>query len=111
MPYKDPQRKKNWERQNRQRRLARRRELRVEAAQEIAQPVSSDPASGTDFPWYLLAGGGVLAAYNPALALGAGSLILVVSALQRKGWLWWAIGAVIVILSLFLLRSDLASDA
>jgi hypothetical protein len=111
VPYKDAARKKNWERQNRQRRLARRRELRVEAAQEMAQPVSSDPASGTDFPWYLLAGGGVLAAYNPALALGAGSLILVVSALQKKSWQWWAIGGVIVILSLCLMRTNLESDA
>jgi hypothetical protein len=34
MPYKDLERKKEWERLHRPQRLARRRELRIEAAQQ-----------------------------------------------------------------------------
>jgi hypothetical protein len=67
MPYKDSQRKKEWERRHRPERLARRRELRrIDVAREATEPTSPQPASGADFPWHLLAGGGVLALYNPA---------------------------------------------
>jgi hypothetical protein len=39
MPYKDPERKKEWERLHRPQRLARRRELRrIEVTQQAAQP-------------------------------------------------------------------------
>ena len=39
MPYKDPERKKEWERLYRSKRLARRRQLRqAEATREEAQP-------------------------------------------------------------------------
>lgn len=85
MPYKDLQRKKEWERRHRPERLARRRELRrIDVAREATEPTSPQPASGADFPWHLLAGGGVLALYNPAFALGAGSLISRFSITEKK---------------------------
>jgi hypothetical protein len=102
VPYKDPQRKQHWETRNRRQSLARRRELRrVEAAQKTTQPVSPDPTNAADFPWHLLAGGGVLAFYNPALALGAGSLMLIAAALRKETWHWWIIGAAIVTMAFF----------
>ena len=48
---------------------------------------------------------------GPALAFGAGSLILVASALQRKSWPWWVIGAAIAVVALFFLRNEQRGDA
>ena len=109
MPYKDRQRKKEWERRHRLQRLIRRRQLRrEEAASQPAVPTAPDPGpgGGPDFPWQLLAGGAVLALYNPALAAGAGGLILTVAAFQKKGWQWWVIGTVIVVFAFFLMSSS-----
>jgi hypothetical protein len=69
---------------------------RVEAAHQSTQSARSDSTSWPDFPWYLLAGGGALALYNPAVALGAGALILGIAAFQKRGWQWWAVGAAIL---------------
>ena len=68
MPYKDPERKRQWEREHREQRNARRRTLKL-AAQPIVTPKAGpdprpneEPTSG----WKVLAG----------LAVGLGILIL-----------------------------------
>jgi hypothetical protein len=112
MPYKDPQRKREWERINRLKRLARRRELRYEkVAQELTATKSADSMTVAGYPWLLFAGGGLmLALYRPELGLGAGGLILTVAAVLKKGWQWWILGAVIIALALFVLASDQRND-
>jgi hypothetical protein len=59
MPYKDMERKKEWEQEHRSERLARRRQLRqIEAARIAAQPEAfsgHDGAAGILLP--LVAGG------------------------------------------------------
>jgi hypothetical protein len=107
MPFKDQQQKQEWERRHRLQRVARRRQLRrVEAARQLTPSAPTDLASSLDFPWHVLAGGGALALVNSRLALGAGGLILVIAALQKKNWQWWATGTAIVAVALFLLLSD-----
>jgi len=101
MPYKDPKRKAEWERANRQQRLARRRELRrFEASQEAT---AHDEVGLGGFTLPLVAIGGGLAISNPWLGLGVGSMTLTAAALRKASWRWWIIGAVIVLLSLWLL--------
>ena len=102
MPYKDSQHKKEWERQHRPQRLARRRELRrIEAAHKDAQPeVLKVQGGGVSFLLPVIAGG-ALAAYNPKLAMGAGGVTLLLAALYKKGWPWWIAGVLIVVLGLF----------
>ena len=103
MPYRDLEAKKEWERQHRPQRLARRRELRrIEAERKEAQPEGLDEI-GFLFP---LVAGGALAAYNPKLALGAGGLTLAVAAIYKKGWSWWVVGVLIVALGFFFYWSD-----
>ena len=70
MPYKDPERKRQWEREHREQRNARRRALRF-TSQTIVTPkpapdplASQEPAGG----WKVLVG----------LAVGVGVLLLVV---------------------------------
>jgi|SRR5215475_5815578 len=47
MPYKDPERKKEWERLHRPQRLERRRELRLtQAADQVTRPRMTRKASG-----------------------------------------------------------------
>jgi hypothetical protein len=107
MPYKDPAHKREWELQHRAQRLARRRQLRsVEAARTAAQPgdpEASDHSAGILYP---LIAGGVLAAYNPTLAIAAGSLTLLAAAVYRKGRDWWILGASILGLGLFFQWND-----
>jgi len=78
MSYKDLERKKEWERLHRTERLARRRELRhAQAVEQTARPIAVRKASGgVGFVVPLIAGG-ALAAWNPKLGMGAGSLTLV----------------------------------
>lgn len=113
MPYKDPNRKKEWERIHRQRRLLRRRELRkFEVASERTPPSvegSLQESASQDFRWPLVAAGAGLAAYSPPLALALGSLAFVVATVRRQDWRWQVIGAVVVVLAIFFLwlnRSD-----
>jgi hypothetical protein len=89
MPYKDLERKKEWERLHRPERLARRRELRhIAATQQATRPrVTRESGAGFGFLVPLVAGG-ALAAYNPKLGMGAGSLTLVVAAVWKKNWVW-----------------------
>lgn len=103
MPYKDPEAKREWERQHRPQRLARRRELRrMETEQKEAQDETLD---GVGFLLPLIAAG-ALAAYNPKLAMGTGGLTLAIAAIFKKGWNWWLVGGLIIMLGLFFYWSD-----
>ena len=82
MPYKDPQRKREWEQQHHRRRVTRRRELRrVQAARKAAQ---SAPQTAE---------------------MGAGGLTLLLAALYRKGWIWWVMGTIILVIGLSFRRN------
>ena|SRR6266851_10320808 len=102
MPYKDLERKKEWERLHRPERLARRRELRhIEAAQGATRPeVPSTQQGGLGFLIPIVAGG-ALAAYDPKLGMGAGGLTLAIAAIFKKSWRWWVVGSVILAVALF----------
>jgi hypothetical protein len=107
MPYKDLQRKREWEQQHRPQRLARRRELRqIEAAWKEAHPEALR-AQGTGVSFlFPLVTGGALAAYNPKLAIGAGGMTLVVAAAYKKGLTWWIVGVLILVFGLFFQSND-----
>jgi hypothetical protein len=53
-----------------------------------------------------VAAGGVLAAYNPKLAMGAGGLTLLLAAVYKKDWSWWIVGMLILALGLFFQWND-----
>jgi hypothetical protein len=95
MPYKDPERKKVWERLHRTERLTRRREQRqAQTVEQTIRPKAIQKASaGVGFVVPLIAGG-ALAAWNPKLGMGAGSMTLVVAAVWKKNWAWWLVGCV-----------------
>src|SRR3989442_6417074 len=101
MPYKDLERKKEWERLHRPERLARRRELRrIEAAQQAARPEApSTQHGGLGFLIPIVAGG-ALAAYDPKLGMGAGGLTLAIAAVFKKSWRWWVVGIVTFVVAL-----------
>lgn len=108
MPYKDLERKKAWEQQHRTQRLARRRELRRQ--QESAEATQHGVSASVGVPIGhllvpLLAGAG-LAAYNPKLALGAGGVTLLSATYFRKGWQWWLVGSLTILIALFFLNWD-----
>jgi hypothetical protein len=72
MPYKDMDRKKEWEQEHRSERLARRRQLRqIEEARMAARPEALSGHDGAASILLPLVAGGALAAYNPKLAMGA----------------------------------------
>jgi len=102
MPYKDLERKKEWERIHRAERLARRRELRgIAAAQQATRPDATRTEHSVAGFLIPLAAGGALAAYNPKLGMVAGGATLTIAAIFKKGWAWWALGLVILALALF----------
>ena len=107
MPYKDMDRKKEWEQEHRSERLARRRQLRqIAAARIAAQPEAfggHDSAASILLP---LVAGGALAAYNSKLAMGAGGLTLLVAALYKKDWRWWIVGTLVLAFGLFFQWND-----
>src|SRR5215831_5097785 len=102
MPYKDPERKKEWERLHRPERLARRRELRLtEATQPATRPdatVTELNVAGFLIP---LVAGGALAAHSPKLGMAAGGGTLAIAAIFKKSWAWWVLRIVILALALF----------
>ena len=104
MPYKDPEVKRRWELKHRTERLERRREPRRIQAAQPAQPVNDSVATGTLLLPILA--GGALAAYSPKLAIGAGGLTLLAATYYRKGWQWWLVAGVTVLLALLLLKWD-----
>lgn len=104
MPYKDLERKKEWERLHRPERLARSRELRrIEAAQRAARPNATGTEHNVAGFLIPLVAGGALAAYNPKLGMAAGGGTLAIAAIFKKGWSWWVLGLVILALALFFL--------
>jgi hypothetical protein len=107
MPYKDPQRKMEWEMRHHSQRLARRRELRqIEAAWKEAHPeAASLRDSRADFLLPVFAGG-ALAAYSPKLAIGVGGVTLLLAAIYKKDLSWWIVGGVILALGLFFQWND-----
>lgn len=107
MSYKDPERKKAWEQQHRTQRLARRRELRrqQDAAETTQHGVSSAGVPIGHLLVPLLAGAG-LAAYSPKLALGAGGVTLLSATYFRKGWQWWLVGSLTILIALLFLNWD-----
>jgi hypothetical protein len=105
MPYKDLERKKEWERLHRPERLARRRELRrIEALRQAARPETA-PSEHHEvgLPAFAipLIGGIGLAAASPGLGMTLGGLTLFVAAIYKKGWQWWVLGMVVLILAIF----------
>jgi hypothetical protein len=104
MPYKDPERKKEWERLHRPQRLARRRELRQVGT--VPAPEATLPTQdGVSFLLPIIGGLG-LAAYQPKLAIGAGGLTLLIAATLKKGSTWWIFGAMVLVLGIFFLWID-----
>jgi hypothetical protein len=94
MPYKDPERKKEWERLHRSERLARRRQLRqIEAVEQQPQPKPAKVEFGNSVFIIPIIAGGALAAYSPKLGFAVGGLTLASSAIFKKGWAWWLVGA------------------
>jgi hypothetical protein len=82
---------------------------RIEAAHKEVQP---EPSRGKGIESSILlplAAGGALAVYNPKLAIGAGTMALVVAAVFRKTWSWWILGAAILIAGLFSQKIDQSS--
>ena len=108
MPYKDPERKKQWESQHRARRIARRHQLRrIEIAKKADQAPPPDTQSGfSGGLWAPIAGSVALAIYNPKLATGIGALVLVSAAALKKDWRWWLVGVTALLLGLLLYWSD-----
>jgi hypothetical protein len=103
MPYKDPLRKKEWERLHRPERRARRRELRrIAEAQQPTRPDATTVEHNVAGFLIPLVAGGAFAAYNPKLGMAAGGGTLAVAAIFRKSWAWWILGIVILGLALFL---------
>jgi hypothetical protein len=107
MPYKDQERKKEWERLHRPQRLERRRELRrVHSVEQPTRPRATHEASnGIGFLVPLIAGG-ALAAYNPKIGMGAGGLTLLVAAVWKKNWAWWLVGCVTLLIALLFYFTD-----
>ena len=58
-----------------------------------------------------LVGGIGLAAYQPKLAIGAGSLALVIAATFKKRAMWWTFGAIVLVLGIFFLWIDPHDEA
>jgi hypothetical protein len=112
MPYKDPERKKEWERLHRAERLVRRRELRyAQAVEQTTRPqVTRESSDGVGFLVPFVAGG-ALAVWNPMLGMGAGSLTLVVAAVWKKNWAWWLVACVTLFIALlFYLTNNEKTD-
>ena len=107
MPYRDPAAKREWELRHRTERLARRRERRrVQATMPPQSPPSTVNFAAAGVLWLPLLAGGALAAYSPKLALGAGGLTLLAATYYRKGWQWWLVGALTILLGLVFLNWD-----
>jgi hypothetical protein len=102
MPYKDLDHKRLWEQEHHSERAARRRELRqIEAARTETQPEThglQDPEVTILLP---LVAGAALAAYNPRLAMGAGTLTLCWAAFYKKNGTWWFAAILLIVFGLF----------
>jgi hypothetical protein len=104
MPYSNPEDKRAWELKHRRERIARRRELRqIEASQPAPATVEKTQAGLALLPF---AAAGALAAYDPKLALVAGSLTVAAAAYYKKSWYWWLVGALTIVLACVFLKFD-----
>jgi hypothetical protein len=102
MPYKDPEKKKQWESRHRTQRIARRLQLReIEAAWKEAHPEAVKPNAGGAAILLPLVAGGSLAAWSPPLAIGAGGLAVLLAALYKKDRSWWLVGLVTLAVGLY----------
>ena len=104
MPYRDPAKKREWEELHRAERLARRRELRqTKSVEHYHQPQqeAEKVEFGNSALLIPLVAGGALAAYSPKVGLAIGGLGLISSAVLKKGWAWWFVSVVILIVALF----------
>lgn len=107
MPYKDLQRKKEWEQQHRTERLARRRELRQRQTETTSTTPETVLPTLDGFGVLLAAVAGFgLAAYQPKLAVGAGGITLLISAIFKKSAAWWIIGAIVLAFGVLFLWID-----
>ena len=101
MPYKDPERKKEWERLHRPQRLERRRELRrIPAMARVTRPAASRKGNTGIGVLVPLVAGGALAAYNPKIGMAAGGGAVVIAAIWKKNWAWWLVGCVTLFVAL-----------
>jgi hypothetical protein len=104
---KDPQHKKEWELKHRSERLARRRELRQTQSEVTATTPETTLPSLDGFGVLLPAAAGFgLAAYQPKLAVGAGGITLLISAIFKKSAAWWIIGAIVLAFGVLFLWID-----
>jgi hypothetical protein len=101
MPYKDPERKKEWEQLHRAERLARRRELRrIEASRAETPRQLRKGEAGNSALRIPATASEATAAHNSGLGIAAGGLALVSSAVVKKAWIWWLAGCVILVVAL-----------
>jgi hypothetical protein len=112
MPYKDPERKKEWEKIHRAERLARRRELRRVGSRPIdapqVEPQRNAPkveVAGLALLFPVIAGC-VFAAHSPRAGIAVGGLTLVSAVVFKKSWVWWLVGCVTLLVALFFYRRD-----
>ena len=112
MPYKDPERKKEWERLHRPERLARRRELRrIERATQDTLRMAPKVEVGAAAVLIPAIAGGPVAVHSPRLGIAIGGLTPVSSAVLKKGWAWWVGCAVLIVALLFNKRNQQASES
>jgi hypothetical protein len=111
MPYKDLEQKKQWEREHRFERIARRRELRqIEAANAETRPDTPEPLDAKVIFLLPMVAGAALAAYNPKLAMGAGGLTLCWAAFYKKGGTWWFAAVLLIVFGVFFLWNEQTSE-
>jgi hypothetical protein len=103
MPYKDLERKKEWERLHRPQRLARRRELRrIEAEKPEAEQPMAPGCHEIEMGFLVpLIAGGAIAATNPKLGFAVGGLALGIAVIGKKDWRWWVVGIVVLLVAIF----------
>jgi hypothetical protein len=102
MPYKDREAKREWELKHRTERLARRRKLRRIQAAKPTQHTTNLAGIGVLF--FPVLASGALAGYNPKLGLVTGGLTLLAATYYRKGWQWWLVGGLTLLLAVLLLK-------
>jgi len=107
MPFKDPERKKEWERRHRLERLTRRRELRrIQSAQQATRSEAIRTGHGGGLFLVPLIAGGALAACSPKIGMAAGGGTLAVAAIFKKGWAWWVVGCGTLLVALLFYFTD-----
>jgi hypothetical protein len=103
MPYKDVERKQEWERQHRAERLARRRERRRLEAGNPPDPPMTDGGQnkGGGFV-FTLAAASAVAAYNRKPAVGAGAIMAALAAYFKMDRDWWIAGVLLLVVGVFI---------